>query len=161
MQRAFAVFAIAWCALAQTDVKVTYVARQASVQDIAMTMARQAGLRYNWQKSFDQTNPRCRQFANDVRIEALPFDAAMRQILLPAGLRYLVENGEVVLYRAPDAPLAPPADPIVRLTRSGPTSISIRHIIPWRNAYTVPDPDPERPTSEKLTIARLILARYI
>jgi hypothetical protein len=110
MRRILAVFAIVWCAGAQQDVKVTYLGTQASVQDIVQTMARQAGLGYNWQKSFDQTDPQCRRFVRDVRIEAVPFGAAMQQILDPAGLRYEVENGQVVLYLAANAPFPGIAD---------------------------------------------------
>src|SRR6266545_2685280 len=71
------------------------------------TMAAQAGLGYNWQKSFDQTNPHCRRWVNDARIEGIPFAAAMERILGPVGLRYEVENGQVVLYRNPHAPRLP------------------------------------------------------
>jgi hypothetical protein len=106
MRHILAFFAIACCAAAQQDAKITYVSTQASVQDIVKTMAQQAGLGYQWQKSFDQTDPQCRQFVHDVRIEAVPFEMAMRQILDPVGLRYEVENGDVVLYRAPYAPPA-------------------------------------------------------
>ena len=101
MRRIFVAFVAVWCAEAQQDIKVTYLTTQASVQDIVKTMAWQAGLGYNWHKSFDQTDPRCRKFVRDVRIDADLFGAAMQQILDPVGLRYAVENGEVVLYRAP------------------------------------------------------------
>jgi ABC-type proline/glycine betaine transport system substrate-binding protein len=106
MKRVFAALVTIWCAEAQQDTKVTYLTTQASVQDIVKTMARQVGLGYNWQKSFDQTDPQCRKFVRDVRIDADLFGAAMQQILDPVGLRYEVENGEVVLYRAPTV-LAP------------------------------------------------------
>jgi ABC-type proline/glycine betaine transport system substrate-binding protein len=101
-RRIFVAFVTIWCAEAQQDIKITYLTTQASVQDIVKTMARQAGLGYNWQKSFDQTDPQCRKFVRDVRIDAVPFGTAMQQILDPVGLRYQVENEEVVLYRVPD-----------------------------------------------------------
>jgi len=103
MRRLLAGLAIICCAGAQQDLTVTYLATQASVQDIVQTIARQAGLGYNWRKSFDQTDPQCRRFVPDVRIEAVPFGTAMHRILDPVGLRYEVESGEVVLYRAPDS----------------------------------------------------------
>lgn len=111
MRRMLVVFMAICCSAAQPDVKVTYLATQASVQDIVRTMAGQAGLGYNWQKSFDQTDPLCRRWVRDVRIEAIPFGTAMQQILDPVGLRYEMENGEVVLYRAPNA--LPPADILI------------------------------------------------
>ena len=91
------------CLVAQQDARITYLARQASVQDIVRSMATQAGLGYNWQKSFDQTNPLCRRWVRDVRIEAVSFESAMHQILRPIGLRYEVENGVVVLFLGADA----------------------------------------------------------
>jgi hypothetical protein len=60
---------LAWPVAAQPEVKVTYVAEQASVQSVAKTIAVQAGLTYNWQKSFDQTNPECRRWLYGVRLD--------------------------------------------------------------------------------------------
>jgi hypothetical protein len=90
------------CAGAQQDAKVTYLATQASVQDAVKSIAHQAGLGYNWQKSFDQTDPACRTWVRNPRINGIPFATAIRQVLDPVGLRYEVENGEVVLYRTPN-----------------------------------------------------------
>jgi hypothetical protein len=95
---------LAWPVAAQPEVKVTYLAEQASVQSVAKTIAVQAGLTYNWQKSFDQTNPECRRWLYGVRLDGVPFDEAMRQILAPVGLRYEIEAGAVVLSRDPNAP---------------------------------------------------------
>jgi len=103
MKRLFRFCVVSWCLVAQQNVKITYLATQASVQDVVRTMAAQASLRYNWQKSFDQTNPLCRRWVRDVRIEAISFEAAMRQVLDPIGLRYEIENNEVVLFRKSDA----------------------------------------------------------
>jgi hypothetical protein len=103
MKWMFAFCLMSLCAEERQDLKITYLARQASVQDVARTMAAQAGLGYNWQKSFDQTDPQCRRWVRDVRIEAVPFGTAMQQILDPVGLRYQIENGLVVLYRVPNA----------------------------------------------------------
>ena len=44
------------------------------------------------------TDPECRRFVYDVSIKDRPFHEAMAAILDPVGLRYEVENGEVVLY---------------------------------------------------------------
>ena len=49
--------------------KVKYTSEQASVQDIVRALAEQVGLRYDWQKSFDQTDPICRQWVRNVAIE--------------------------------------------------------------------------------------------
>ena len=103
MKRICAVGLMACCLAAQLDVKVTYRATEASVQDIVQAMAAQAGLEYDWQKSFNQTYPLCRRSVRNVQIEAVPFDRAMRQILEPIGLRYEIENGSVVLFPEPNA----------------------------------------------------------
>ena len=103
MKRVFVLLVLAGsCLVAQQDAGITYLATQASVQDIVRSMAAQAGLGYNWQKSFDQTNPLCRRWVRDVRIEAVSFESAMHRILGPIGLRYEVENGVVVMFRGGD-----------------------------------------------------------
>jgi hypothetical protein len=68
------------------------------VQDIARTMARQAGLGYNWDKSYAQTDPECRRFVDHVSIKNQPFGKAMASVLNRVALRYRVEGGQVVLY---------------------------------------------------------------
>ena len=149
MRRVLAVLAMTWCAVAQQDAKVTYLATQASVQDIAKTMARQAGVGYNWQKSFDQTNPECRRFVNDARIDAVPFATALQQILGPVGLRYQVENGEVVLYRDANAP--PPVDVLEKKISYSSGQKSVQYIVidlakqvglgyNWDKSYAQTDP---------------------
>ncbi len=58
-----------------------------------------AGLGYNWQQSYADTNPLCRRFVESVKIESTPFDKAMANVLDPVGLGYRVEDGQVILYR--------------------------------------------------------------
>lgn len=79
--------------------KVKYASKQASVQDIVRNLAEQAGLKYDWQKSFAQTDPLCRQWVRNVTIEDETCQQALDQILKPVGLRYQVENGALVLSR--------------------------------------------------------------
>ena len=69
------------------------------MQDIVQDLARQAGLGYDRQKSFAQTDPLCRRWVNNVAIEGKPCREALDQILDPVGLRYQIEKGSVVLYR--------------------------------------------------------------
>ncbi len=88
--------------------KVKFATNQASVQDIVQALALQAGLGYEWQKSFSQTDPLCRRWVNNVAIEGKSCGEALDQILGPVGLRYQVDNGAVVLYRK-DEGTAPPS----------------------------------------------------
>jgi hypothetical protein len=104
MKRLLVFCLLAGAAVAQPDVKITYIAQQASVQDIVQTIAAQAGLSYNWQKSFDQTSPDCRRWVRDVRLLQIRFGSAMRQLLQPGGLTYRIEDGAVVLERDPNPP---------------------------------------------------------
>ena len=76
-----------------------FAAKQASVQDIVQSLAQQAGLGYERQKSFAQTDPLCWRWVNNVAIEGKRCREALNQILDPVGLRYEIENGSVVLYR--------------------------------------------------------------
>jgi len=66
---------------------------------MAQPPAAQVGLRYDWEKSYAQTNPECRRFMYGVSIRNQPFPTAMAKILDPVGLRYRIESGAVVLYR--------------------------------------------------------------
>jgi hypothetical protein len=95
---------LAGSAVAQPEVKITYIAQQASVQDIVQTISAQAGLSYHWQKSFDQTKPECQRWVYDIRLLQIPFSSAMRQLLQPGGLTYRIEDGAVVLERDPNPP---------------------------------------------------------
>ena len=79
--------------------KVKFTSPQASVQDIVQSLAQQAGLGYEWKKSFAQTDPLCRRWVNNVAIQGKPCREALAQILDPVGLRYEIEQGSVVLYR--------------------------------------------------------------
>lgn len=88
--------------------KVQFAANQASVQDIVQALAVQAGLGYERQKSFSQTDPLCRRWVNNVAIEGKSCGEALDQILKPVGLRYQVEVGAIVLYRK-DEGTAPPS----------------------------------------------------
>lgn len=81
------------------ETKVSYATDQASVQDIVMDLAGQAGFRYDFQKSFAQTDPLCRRWVNGVAIRDKSCRDALAEILDPVGLRYQVENGTIVLYR--------------------------------------------------------------
>jgi hypothetical protein len=92
----------------KSDKPISYSTDKKSVQYVVIDLAAKVGLRYNWQKSFAQTDPQCRQWVRDVQMDKVPFAIALRQILDPVGLRYEVEQGEVVLYRAANAP--PPTD---------------------------------------------------
>jgi serine/threonine protein kinase len=81
------------------EMKVTYATARASVQDIVQNLAQQVGLGYNWQESFDQTDPVCTQWVRNVAIEGKSCRAALDQILRPVGLRYQLEKGTIVLSR--------------------------------------------------------------
>ena len=59
------------------DKLINYSTDKKSVQYIVIDPAKQAGLGYDWNKSFAQTDPECRRFVNDVSIESQPFNAAM------------------------------------------------------------------------------------
>jgi len=67
-----------------------------SIQYAVIEVARQAGLRYNWKQSYENTNPICRRFIKpDIRDEKC--SDALNGILDPAGLRYTIVDGEIVL----------------------------------------------------------------
>ena len=80
------------------DVAVTYGTGQASVQTIVAELARQVGLQYNRQKSYQQTDPVCRRWVRDLVIRNKPCRQALDDVLKKVGLRYEVEDYAIVLY---------------------------------------------------------------
>jgi hypothetical protein len=87
---------------------VKYASAKASVQDVVQSLAEQAGLKYEWQKSFTQTKPLCNSWVHSVAIEGKTCHEALEQVLKPVGLHYEVENGTMVLSRLSDVPAASP-----------------------------------------------------
>ncbi|MGP8244077.1 MAG: STN domain-containing protein [Bryobacteraceae bacterium] len=81
------------------DAKVSYGITQQSVQYVVVALGQEVGLRYNWKRSYRHTNPLCRRFLHNVVIEDEPFRQAIAEVLAPVGLRYRIENDEIVLYR--------------------------------------------------------------
>jgi hypothetical protein len=79
--------------------KVTYANAKVSVQFLVRDLVKQVGLRYDFKKSYAQTDPLCRRWLRDVSIKDKPCRQALEEVLKPAGLRYEVENGAVVLYQ--------------------------------------------------------------
>jgi len=95
---------------ARLGINVKYTSEQASVQDIVQSLAEQVGLRYDWQKSFAQTDPLCRQWVRNVDIQGKTCNEALEQVLKPVGLRYQLEEGMLVLSRQDEG--TPPAGPV-------------------------------------------------
>jgi serine/threonine protein kinase len=133
--------------------QVKYTSEQASVQDIVQSLAEQVGLRYDWQKSFAQTDPLCRQWVRNVAIEGKTCNEALEQVLKPVGLRYQLEEGVLVLSRQ-DEGTQPPAGPVElkfkwppvgeRIVFDMETKRNGEHLIPGQ-----PDSEKEYMTVEK------------
>ncbi len=81
------------------ETKVTYANAKVSVQYLVRDLAKQAGLKYDFKRSYAQTDPLCRRWVRDVSIKDKPCREALEEVLKPVGLRYEVENGVVVLYQ--------------------------------------------------------------
>ena len=81
------------------DAKVTYGVTQKRVQYVVSDLGQQVGLKYNWRKSYRHTRPLCLRSLHNVVIEDEPFRQAIAEVLSPVGLRYRIENDEIVLYR--------------------------------------------------------------
>jgi hypothetical protein len=69
-----------------------------SVQYAVIAVARQVGIAYDWDPSFKNTDPVCRQWITP-QIVRMPFPQAMEMILRPVGLTYTIINGKIVLGR--------------------------------------------------------------
>ncbi len=136
------------------DRKVKYSTEQASVQDVVRNLVEQAGLKYDWQKSFDQTDPLCRRWVRNVAIEGKPCAQALDQILKPVGLKYQVADGVVVLSRGATEPdkAAAPSDPrLQKKVKYSSRQASVQEIVQnlveqaglkydWEKSYKQTDP---------------------
>ena len=69
-----------------------------SVQYAVIEIAKQAGIPYNWDASYKNTNPVCRRWVYP-SIKNKSFETAMRMILRPVGLTYEMVDGQIVLQK--------------------------------------------------------------
>ncbi len=106
--------------------KVKYMSEEASVQDIVQNLAEQVGLKYDRQKSFAQTDPLCRQWVRNVTIDGKTCQQALEQILKPVGLRYQVEDGELVLSRQDEGTQPPKSSSAIGNLTTGPNPDVLR-----------------------------------
>lgn len=83
----------------QLDRRVTYSADKQSLQSVVRALAEQAQLRYNQGKSLQQADVACRQWVYDIKIQDQPLDNALKDLLEPAGLTFVVEEDAIVLYK--------------------------------------------------------------
>jgi len=67
-----------------------------SLQYAVIAIGQQAGIGYNWDKSFENTDPICQDVIYP-DMEDVPFDEAMEEILGPKGLTYVIESNQIVL----------------------------------------------------------------
>jgi tetratricopeptide (TPR) repeat protein len=74
-----------------------------SVGNAVWAVANQVGMRYEWKKSYNNTNLSCKRWANP-DFENKPWGEAMEEILTPVNLTYVMENGEIVLIKKEDLP---------------------------------------------------------
>ncbi len=69
-----------------------------SLQYAVIELARQVGLGYDWDTSYKNTNPTCRNWVYP-NFRGIPFGNAMDKLLAPEGLMYNIVDGQVVLRR--------------------------------------------------------------
>ncbi len=70
--------------------------KRLTVQNAVWAVTKQAGVGYNRQKSYDNTDPICKTWIRP-NIETNDWQEAVEEILAPVNLKYVVENGDVVL----------------------------------------------------------------
>jgi hypothetical protein len=69
-----------------------------AVEYAVIEIAKQAGLRYNWDESYRNTDPVCRRWVKP-HIVNVPCQQALSQILDPVGLTYELRGDEIILKR--------------------------------------------------------------
>jgi len=78
---------------------VTLINDRISIQTAAQEVCRQAGLNYQWQRSYDATQPDCRRYVQ-VNLSDASLRGALDAIVTWNGLAYRIEGGNVWLERA-------------------------------------------------------------
>ncbi len=76
-----------------------------SIQYAVKAIVDQVGVSYDWERSYANTNPICRQWVRP-RIVERPCGDALRQLLEPFGLTYGTYQGQVVLELEPGTRLS-------------------------------------------------------
>ena len=77
---------------------VTLHSDRISIQTAAMKACDQAGLVYEWRRSYDNTQPHCRRYIS-VDLTGVPLKDALDAIVLKNGLKYRIEGKKVWLER--------------------------------------------------------------
>ena len=77
---------------------VTLHSDRISIQTAAMKACDQAGLVYEWRRSYDNTQPHCRRYIR-VDLTGVPLKDALDAIVLKNGLNYRIEGKKVWLER--------------------------------------------------------------
>lgn len=67
-----------------------------AVQYAVLELSKQVGLKYNWDESFKNTDPICREWVHP-DIKNKPFRTAMQELLTPVGLTYELRENAIVL----------------------------------------------------------------
>ena len=67
-----------------------------SVQYAVIAVAKQVGIEYDWNTSYRNTDPICRQWITP-QITRRPFPQALDMILSPVNLTYTISNGKIML----------------------------------------------------------------
>ncbi|HPD28620.1 MAG TPA: hypothetical protein PLL20_01400 [Phycisphaerae bacterium] len=69
-----------------------------TAQYVAILVAEQVGLQYDFKTSFTNTNPKCRQWIYP-EFEGIPCNVALKQVLDPLGLTYELKGDRIVLQK--------------------------------------------------------------
>jgi hypothetical protein len=81
------------------NIRISHVVEKASVQNVVKAMAQQAGLQYDAAKSRTNTDPVCRRWVRNLRIDRQPLHRALTEVLDQHGLTYKLERDTIVLYK--------------------------------------------------------------
>ncbi len=79
-----------------TGPRITLREPHISIQTAVTRICESAGLRYNWRRSYEGTNPRCRGYIS-VQLSDTPLEEALDEVVVKNGLRYRLKDGEVWL----------------------------------------------------------------
>ena len=78
--------------------RVSLHAEKISIQTATMKICEQAGLTYEWRRSYDNTQPDCRRYIR-VDLADMSPEQALDEVVTKNGLAYRIEGNKVWLER--------------------------------------------------------------
>jgi hypothetical protein len=82
--------------ITREEPRITLKDPRISIQTAVVRISEAAGLKYDWQRSFDRTSPKCRTYIS-VDLKETPLSDALDEVVTKNGLSYHIQDGKISL----------------------------------------------------------------